>query len=132
MPVQITRMDGEPIVHCLVTGDVTAAEIAEMFARCAELADDVPGRVYRITEIRDITVRFYDVMIILKQMSDGRPGSTTDPRFFGVMVGTDEMVELVASSSHQEQYGRMNVPLFCCLDDALDFVREKMAAESAA
>lgn len=131
MPVQITRLDGEPIIHCLVTGKASATDIAVMFARCAELSADIAGRVYRVTEIRDITTSFYDVMLVLRQMSDGRPGSTTDPRFFGVMVGDDEVVRLIAASSQQEQYGRMNVPLFSSVDDALAFIRAKMAAEPA-
>lgn len=126
MPVQVTRLLGEPIIHAVLTGFVGEAEVLEMFRLSAELARDMPGKVYRVTETRDPQTSFSEMVFILRDLSNGQPGSTSDPRFVGVLAGVDESTRFVAESSHQRQYGHANIPLFGSVDDALAYLRERI------
>lgn len=128
MPVQVTRLSDEPILHALFTGTIIEQDLLYMFAQSLALTEDMPdSQIYRITEARDPDINFTEVMLILRDMSDGSAGSTTDPRFQPVLVGTDENMELIATASFQEQYGHMDLLLFGSFDDALAYVREIIA-----
>lgn len=127
MPVEVTLLDGEPIIHCVVTGDVVADDIAAMFAQCAAIADTLPGRVYRLTEVRDPRVDFFEVMLILRNMAaTDAPGAPTDPRFYGVLVGSDEMTRLIADGSQQTQFGSLNFPLFDSVEAGFAHLRARI------
>jgi hypothetical protein len=127
MPVQVTRLPGEPIIHAVLTGFVGEAEVLEMFRLSAKLAQDMPGTVYRVTETRNPQTSFSDMVLILRDLSENHPGSTSDPRFVGVLAGVDEATRFVAESSQQQQYGQVSVPLFGSADEALAYLRKKIA-----
>lgn len=130
MPVEVTRMPNQPIIYALFTGTVTEQDVLEVFQRSVEISVDIKGSVYRITETRDIDTTLAELMMILKQMSTGQPGSSADPRFKPVLVGTDEFIKLVSDATYQEQYGKLNLPLFENFEKALAYTEERIAHAS--
>ena len=131
MSVTVTRISNEPIFHALFTGTVIEQDLLDMFEQSLEMAQVVPEpHIYRITESRSADIAFTQIMYVLDSMSNGRAGSSTDPRFKPVLVGDDDNMRTIAEATHQEQYGNMNLPLFTSFEDALAYVRETITATS--
>ncbi|MCD4687626.1 MAG: hypothetical protein K8S97_16990 [Anaerolineae bacterium] len=130
MTITIVQLPGAPILHCFLTGTITAGDIDAMIDTCTGLAAHLPGPVFRITETQDVATSFSDVVLILDTISRRERGP--GPQFIDVLVGHGEMIELIADSVQQTQYGRQHIPLFADLDDALAYVRARINATHAA
>lgn len=129
MPIHIERLPDEPIVLATMTGQVTAVEIKELFARTLELSQDIPGTIYRITDVRSADATFSDLLFILAELSSKQPFATSDPRVKGVLVGRHFASQLTSDSLKQRQYGALNLPLFDDMETALEYLHDCMAAE---
>jgi hypothetical protein len=128
MSIDVRRLNGEPIVYAHFTGYVSEQDILQMFRKSVELTQDVPGRVYRITEMNDIEMPFDEMLRILKRMgAASTPGATADARFTAVLVGNQE--ETYSLSENAAKSG-MNVPLFENYDEALNYLRWQIHTEN--
>jgi hypothetical protein len=120
-------MPDEPVIVATLTGFVTIDTIKEMYAGSNELARDIVGRLYRITDVTNISSSFMEVLKVVREASQGRPGTSTDPNVTVVLVGTNEMAKLVADMLKQPQFGGLAIPIFKCMEDAVDFVHIDLA-----
>ncbi|MBI5958011.1 MAG: hypothetical protein HY866_04705 [Chloroflexi bacterium] len=128
MPVDVKRLDGEPIIYAQFSGNVDEQDVLHMFQKSQELAQDISGRVYRITETNNIEVSFEELMRIIKRMAARNiAGATADPRFKAVLVGTQEETQFLSENA---QKGGMDVPLFESLDQALGYLRWQIQTEN--
>jgi hypothetical protein len=125
MGITVERIPGEPILVATLSGDVTADHVRSMFERSAKLAEQIEGRVYRITDLSAIKTKFSDLVEALAQASKGQPGSSSDPRFCAVIVGDNQWSRMYSEGLKQEQYGKYNIPLVSSLEDAMDYIREQ-------
>jgi hypothetical protein len=128
MSIKVEQLPDEPIIVVTLSGDITVEVVQDMFAQCAQLADDMGGRVYRLTDIRLTEITFPELVQVLSKISKGQPGSPSDPRICGVLLGTHGWSRFFVDSLHQEQYGQLNIPIFEEFDAALDYLREQIAA----
>jgi hypothetical protein len=127
MPVKVERIPAKPILIATLTGHVTLELVQEMFEQSARLADEIGGHLYRITDVRDIDTTFSDlVMILAEASSKEQPGSPTDPRFTGMLVGSHQWVKTFSQSIQQRQYGSLNIPLFEDMEAAMSYVQQQM------
>jgi hypothetical protein len=127
MAVKVERIPGKPILIATLTGHVTLELIQEMFEQSARLVDEIGGHLYRITDVRDVDTTFSDlVMILAKASSKKQPGSAADPRFSGMLVGSDQWVKTFSENIQQRQYGGLNIPLFDNMEAAMSHVRQQM------
>lgn len=127
MSLKVERLQQESIVLATLTGTVTPELITEMYAQSAALADEIGGHVYRITDVRECDISFSDLLLALAEASEGQPGSPTDPRITGMLVGTNQMSLMFSKSAEQDQYHNMNIPHFNEMDQAMAYIREQMA-----
>jgi hypothetical protein len=97
-----------------------------MFKLSSELAQDITGRVYRITETRDILISFEELMRIVKRMGVSTAGATADPRFRAILVGSQEETRVLSQEAAQKG---LDVPLFDSLDQALNYLRWQIQTE---
>jgi hypothetical protein len=127
LPIRVSKLPNEPIIHALFTGKVRSDDVAEVFRFSSELAQDMPDpHIYRISEARDTDISFVDIMFILREMAQKQAGGSADPRFVPVLVGTSEDIQMIAQGSTQEQYGKLSLPLFPTYDEALTWVRQQI------
>jgi hypothetical protein len=130
MTITIIQLPGEPVLHCLLTGTITAADIEAMLDACAARIADQPGPIFRIIEAQNATTSFNDVVLILDTLT--RRGRSTEarsaPPISDVLVGRSEIVALIDDSVQQTQYGRQHIPLFADLDEALAYIRARIEA----
>lgn len=128
MSISVKKLVGEPIIHAQFTGHVDDQDLLQMFQRSQELARDIQGRVYRITEMSNVEMSHEEMMRILKAMaSRSVAGGTSDPRFRAVLVGTQ--LEAHSLSENAQQSG-MDVPLFDSYEKALGYLRWQIHAEN--
>lgn len=131
MKLKVERIPDEPIIIATLSGDITPETVMEMFAQSAYWADKLGGRVYRITDIRSTEISFPDLVVVLASCAHRQPGSPSDSRICGVLVGTHGWARFFVDSAQQEQYGQLNIPVFESLDEAMTYIREQMALDQA-
>jgi hypothetical protein len=131
MVVKVERIPGKPILIATLTGHVTLDLVQEMFEQSANFADEIGGHLYRITDVRDIDSTFSDlVMILAEAASKKQSGSPADPRFTGMLVGSDQWVKTFSQSIQQRQYGSLNIPLFENMEAAMFYVQQQMDSQT--
>ncbi len=126
MAVIVERIPDQPIIVAVLSGDITSEMVQEMFAQSAALADEIGEQAYRITDIRLSEISFSDLVVVLADSASGQPGSPSDPRIHGVLVGTHGWSKFFVTSAHQAQYGEMNIPIFEDMETAQAYIRERM------
>lgn len=127
MAVKVERVPGQPILIATLTGLVTGELVQEMFEQSAGLADQIGGHLYRITDVRNIDTTFGDLVRILKEASShNQPGSSADPRFSGMLVGSSQWVKIFSQSLQQRQYGSLTIPLFDEMEAAMAYIQQQM------
>jgi hypothetical protein len=127
MAVKVERVSGKPIIIATFTGHVTVELVKEMFDQSAKLADEMGDHIYRVTDVSNIEMNFGDLALALATASsDKQPGSSADPRFIGMLVGSHKWSQMFADSIKQEQYGTMNIPLFEDMGAAMAHIEEQM------
>jgi hypothetical protein len=98
-----------------------------MYAQSAALADEIGDTVYRITDARGSDTNFSYLVVMLAEASQGQPGSPSDPRIHGMLLGSREWSVMFSQSIQQAQYGKMKVPRFVKMEDAMAYIRQQMA-----
>lgn len=126
MTVSVERLQEEPIIVATFTGEILVEEVREMYQKSAALAEDIEGKVYRITDIREATADFPKMLEVVGFASKGEPGTTSDKRFFPMFVGTNELARLFTKAMEQREFGGVKMPFFVSMQDALTFVRNEM------
>lgn len=127
MAVKVERLPNEPVIVVTLSGDLNAQIVQDMFDKSAQFMDEIDGRVYRITDIRATEISFPDLVQVLSRSTSGQPGSSSDPRICGVLVGTHGWSRFFSESLQQAQYGHLNIPIFEAIDDAMAYIREQIA-----
>ncbi len=129
MPNRVERLPGQPIITLTVTDPFNpATDYAVADQQFADLAKDIPGKVYRIIDIRQWkNMQFSDAVEVL--VKDSRDSSiVADTRVMTVIVATSDLGKFAASSANQTQYGYANqTKLFGSMDEALAYVRAELA-----
>lgn len=127
MSIYVERLPNEPIIIATLSGDLTSDIVQQMFDESSTLMEEIEGKVYRITDIRLTEISFPDLVQVLGRSAHRQPGSPSDPRICGVLVGTHGWSRFFTESLQQEQYGQLNIPIFDDFDAALDYLREQIA-----
>jgi hypothetical protein len=128
MPVNVKRLVGEPIIYAQFTGYVTEHDVLQTFEQSLDLASDIRGRIYRITETNDIELSFDELMLIIQRMgARNLAGATADPRFTDVLVGTQEATRSISENAQKQG---IRLPLFDNFDEALSYIRWQIHAEN--
>ncbi len=130
--LKVEKLPDEPIIIATLAGDLSIEIVREMYAQTAQLLADHDGILYRITDIRATEIDFSELVNVLASFTENLPGSPTDPRISGVLVGTHGWSEFFTQSAQQEQYGAVNITVFEELEVALAHLRAQIEAEHAA
>jgi hypothetical protein len=121
MPATVEKLPDEPIILVTIDGHLDVAIARQIYAEIAELAQDIEGKVYRITDLRKQTSSFMDTIGVVKEAAKGSPGTTSDPRITNVFVGHGKVAPTTLNLMRQknpESHGVLET-----VEDALEYVR---------
>ncbi len=127
MGFSLELLPDEPILIATGKGVLTVQNFAEMFEESAKLLQGVEKTTYRISDFREASSSFMDLIRMSQLASKGGAGTTTDPRIKAILVGTNQWVSLARTIFEQPQYSAMRLPTLETLDDALSYVRKQIA-----
>ncbi len=99
----------------------------------AEIARIIEANDQMLVRIDDLTrsgMTWSQFIEGIDEATQGVPGSMTDPRISGVLVGDGELLSMASESMKQEQYGSTETPTFSNLDEALAYARTRKATRS--
>ena len=121
----------EPILIATGKGLLTVQDFADMFEESAKLLTGVEHTIYRISDFREATSSFMDLIGMSRLASKGNSGSTTDPRIKAILIGSSQWVSLARTIFEQPQYSAMRLPTLENLEDALVYARAQIANQPA-
>jgi hypothetical protein len=134
---RVTKLDDLPVVVVkLVMPPRPDVEnlFREIAAQVLPHIEAAEGQLYRINDMSafDFLPIFSAVVRGLAFETQGTPGTSSDPRLIPIFIGNGKDVKLIVEALKQKQYGSYHVPLFPSQDAALAYIREQIAAQSAA
>jgi hypothetical protein len=130
MAMTVEHLEGENIVVVTYDGDVDLGQaIAQAQTKIAAILDDHDGIFYRIDDLSKVEMDWNAFIIGIAIATRPVPGSMTDPRIRGVLVGDYDMARMASSSMQQDQYGATNTPIFPTRDEALAHVHQSRVSQ---
>jgi hypothetical protein len=128
MSFTLELLPDEPILLTKAKGMLVVQDFAEMFATSRRLLRGMQGTIYRISDFREASSSFMDLLRMAQLASKGSEGTTTDPRIKAVLVGTNQWVSLARTIFEQPQYSAMRFPTFETMEEALDYARVQLSS----
>ena len=127
--LEIFRLEDEPVIISRARGHVTLDVIQEIYRQVAELRQDMPKNIYRISNFTEADTSFSEMMQIMQTAS--KAGSQTlDPSVTVVYVSTSHWAKLAVDALRQNAYRGREIPIFTSEDEALAYVRSDIAAKA--
>lgn len=131
MPVDVSALPDKPIVLATLRGQITLSDATHIFQRTHELRQTMPEHIYRITDVREATSTFSEIIQIIRSGASDSPSATNDPTITIVFVGKSQWSKLFIDAMQQHQFGQVSIPLFNTIEEAMQFVEEDMQSRSA-
>ena len=128
MSMTVEHLEGKNIVIVSYDGDADLDQaIAQAQAEIAAILENHEGIFYRIDDLSKVQMDWNDFVVGIAAATRPVPGSMTDPRIQGVLVGDYDMARMASSSMKQEQYGATDTPIFPSCDEALEYIYQSRA-----
>lgn len=131
MAFTLELLPNEPILIAVGKGLLSVQDFADMFEESRKLLEGMEGPIYRISDFREASSSFMDLIRMSQMASKGGAGTTTDPRIKAILVGTNQWVSLARTIFEQPQYSAMRLPTLENMEDALTYTRAQYSAQTA-
>jgi hypothetical protein len=129
MPLKFkSLLPDEPILLVEMYGHATPEEVSEIFDRSAALADTLKGKLYRITDLRNLDMTMAERIAYIKEGEKGGPGAGNDPRIVPMMVVGGDASCLVQAIQHP-QFITSRLKSFRTMEAALNEARARIARD---
>lgn len=131
MPYNIELLPDEPIVIVTLSEPFDwVKDVETTTAQVADLTQHLDGPIYRISDMKQVSLDFSEVVTALASVTKVKNGSFSDPRYRIIFISQKALVDLAefgAQSASQEQYGVAEpIQVFTDLDEALHYVRAEL------
>jgi len=124
----VELLPDEPIVLTYAKGMLTVRDFAEMFETSRKRLQGMQGPIYRISDFREASSSFIDLIRMAQLASKGGEGTTSDPRIKVVLIGTNQWVSLARTIFEQPQYSNIRFPTFETMEEGLHYARTQLSA----
>lgn len=127
MSVTVEHLEDENIVIVTYDGDENLDySIAQAQEQIAAMLNVNEGIFYRIDDLSSVEMDWNAFVVGIAAATRPVPGSMTDPRIRGVLIGDYDMARMASDSMKYQQYGATNTPIFSTLADALKHIRQSL------
>ena len=116
MAITVQQINNESILLCEFEGAVDQQTVVDVYSRSLELAATIPGPVYRIFDLSQVTSDHEEVLTMVATVARDVVGAATYPQLAAVFVGA-----VPAATSPTTDIARW----FANPDDALTYVRQQ-------
>ncbi len=124
MPVEVTKLEDEPIVIATLTGQVTTADLIAIYEQTLAFIDEETPYLYRISDVRDATSNFPEMSKINTEARE-RMGAVSDSRIRKlVIVGSNRWSEMYREAVQRWSYSQIEIPVLDTIAEALDYLRQ--------
>ncbi|HEX3050840.1 MAG TPA: hypothetical protein VHP83_09320 [Aggregatilineaceae bacterium] len=130
MGFTVQQLGNEPIVLVIFPLPIHEYldELTEIHTQLATIAEQCNRTIYHIPYSKQIVdLSYSDILLWISESRESAPGSIADPRVHLVLVGTTPMLHL-AVKKFREQF-EIDVPIFPCLEHAIEYARRQIAAQ---
>ena len=126
MPVTVTRIEDEPILLARMTGYVTCRDINNIYMLSNQLITSADKKIYRITDVRESSSSFTEMIKCIQRPTQELAASTEDPRVQVVFVGIHSWNQFFRNTM---QNRGVDIAVFMDMDKALESVRLMIAKD---
>lgn len=128
MSVTVYRIENEPILIATLTGVVDASMMQSLYEQSAALISEREA-VYRVTDFRQVTTSFEEILKIFAAASADTAGSTSDPRIRPVLLGDNQWSRI--AQDVMVRSGGMEIPIFASMREAMQYIRVLLAGRAS-
>jgi len=127
MKLSAERLPDEPILMITLGKDYQVGRDTPEYMKAIadNIGPDETG-LFVIYDLREMKMTFGDLVYVMGNQLEKRPGLMTDPRLNTIVIGSTELVKLGIQAFEQEQYGKNKFPLFISIDEGLKYAREQL------
>jgi hypothetical protein len=87
---------------------------------------EIDGKVYVVSDMRQLSPSFSEIIVGMAEASYRQDSPVRNDRVVIAQVATGQIFELMADWFKQEQYGKLDMPLFKTVEEAKEFLVAKM------
>ena len=127
----VIKLEDEPIVLTHVVGELNATVYFNITLKAADLIENVPGTIYRISDVTNARISLPDLIDTLVQIMKGWPGTLSDPRVVGLVVARGGNAALAVSHLSRIAPPSIRIRCFTSLADALAYARADITSQTA-
>jgi anaerobic glycerol-3-phosphate dehydrogenase len=124
MPVSVKRLPDEPILIASLSGTITVDDIKSMYRQSSALMTPADDHIYRITDVRQATSTFAEMLKAIQESTQEMPGSAADSHVSVTFVGESTWVKYA-----RDAFSRQGISMatFTDMESALDSIRAQTA-----
>lgn len=126
MPVRVERLPDEPILIATFTGLLTVPDFIELYHLSSALIGTEAGKFHRITDTREATSTFPEILKAIQAAAQELPSSSMDGQIEVTFVGTSTWVSFARDVFLSRG---INMSAFAEMEMALESVRIRVASE---
>jgi hypothetical protein len=128
MPITVEKLPNEPIVIIQANNPYSMQDdVVKAMHEFKELLDAAPAPLWDITDTRNFTIGFSDLVGLLGFITHGELGVVRHRNFAGTaIIANSEMIRMAGNALRQKQYGGISVNIVSTLDEALAYVRNQI------
>lgn len=125
MLTSVEKLEDQPVIIVRYEApfkpreDINAAQ-----EQVAALLDAYAHPMFRVDDLSQAGMDWNSFMEGIFVATRDVPGSMTDARVRGILVGEDSLIKLASESMTQKQYGSTQTAMFDCMHQAMAYVQE--------
>lgn len=126
MLVNVEKLSNQPVVVVHYAAPfVPKEDIVNAQEQIATILESHEGTLFRIDDLSKAEMDWNAFLEGIFEATRDVPGSMTDERIHGILVGDYKMVKMASESMKQDQYGAQQTPMFHSIDEALNYVKQQ-------
>lgn len=130
MTHRVTQIENEDIILVEISDPFLGEEAVKINQEVLELMQNIELPAYRLLDFTHCSMEWSQMQQGFASQVKGTPGSMTDPNLIpvGVNVGSGAQQVAMEGFGH-EPFGGLDIPLFDTLDEALAYIRNRIATK---
>jgi hypothetical protein len=122
--ISVQQWEDEPIVVATFEGCIAAEDVRESDRHTTPLFQSIGTDAVLIIDTTRGDSSFVDILNILRQQPELNAAHPFTFEVALMLVGTHALAKLYVDAARQKQFGGVQIPMFACLEDAVEAARQ--------